>query len=154
MIDFSQLLIFHSYFRWVVLFIIGIQCLWIFTNNRYDKIFTLTDFKILLFFTLIYDIQLLLGWALYMESALVAGFWQDIAVGIKQRQLRFFGLEHMTMMTLAIILINSSTYRCYKRINTTKGFKKLWRSYLWIYIIILSSIPWSFSPLTSRPNFR
>ncbi len=154
LIDATHLLIFHSYFRWLVLLIMLVQILWIYINYKRNIIFSAKDFKILLLFTLVFDIQLIIGWSLYFNSMLVEGFWADIAKGIKNRQLRFFGLEHMSMMNLAIILINISTIRSYFRINTTYGFKKLWNIYIWIYLIILSSIPWSFSPLTSRPNFR
>lgn len=154
MFDSSQLLIFHSYFRWIVLLIMLVQLVWILVNDKQHKIFTTKDFKILLLFTGIFNIQLILGWALYLNSILVDSFWQDVAKGIKNRQLRFFGLEHMSMMTLAIVMLNITTFRTRHRINKRDSFRFLWKNYLWIVLIILSSIPWSFSPLTSRPNFR
>lgn len=154
MIDSGQLLVLHSYFRWAVLVIMVIQFAWIWINYKRNKEFTTVDFKLLLFFTIVFNIQLLLGWSLYFNSMVVDAFWHDVAKGVKNRQMRFFGLEHMSMMTLAIILINYNTYRAYKNINTTIVFHKLWKAYIVILLIILSSIPWSFSPLTSRPNWR
>lgn len=154
MIIASQLLIFHSYFRWVVLGMMILQFGWIGINCKRNTKFTNTDFNYLVFFTFIFNIQFVLGWLLYSYSFIVDGFWQNIALGIKNRQMRFFGLEHMFMMTTAIILSNITTFRAYKRKDKTDVFKFLLKSYIWIYIIILSSIPWSFSPLTSRPNFR
>lgn len=152
--NFSNLLIIHSYFRWIVLLMMLVQIVWIWTNKKRKKEFSLKDFRLLLFFTLIFDTQLLLGWLLYCNSILVDSFWQDVAAGVKQRQMRFFGLEHMSMMTLGIIIANVHTFRSSKNINNKNTFQKLWKVYIWIYIIILSSIPWSFSPLTSRPDFR
>lgn len=152
--DTSELLIIHSYFRWVVLVAMLLQGIWIWRNYKSNTIINTKHIKSLLIFTIIYNIQLILGWSLYLNSMIVEVFWKDVSLGIKNRQLRFFGLEHMSMMTLAIILINYSTIKAYKGIKHQITFKYLLKTYLWIYLIILSSIPWSFSPLTSRPDFR
>lgn len=154
MFDSAHYLIWHSYFRWVVLLIMVIQFIWIFVNHKRNKLFTKKDYWLLVFFTTIYNIQLILGWTLYLNSLIVENFWQNITVGIKNRQERFFGLEHMTMMNLGILLANIHMYKSYKFINKEHSFTKLLKSYIWIYLIILSSVPWSFSPLTSRPDFR
>lgn len=154
MFDSAHYLIWHSYFRWVVLLIMVIQFIWIFVNHKRNKLFTKKDYCLLVFFTTIYNIQLILGWTLYLNSLIVENFWQNITVGIKNRQERFFGLEHMTMMNLGILLANIYMYKSYKFINKEHSFTKLLKSYIWIYLIILSSVPWSFSPLTSRPDFR
>lgn len=152
--DASTLLIFHSAYRWVVLCAMLVQILWIYIGHRRKVAFNKKQFYILLGFTLIFDVQLLLGWLLYLESALVSSFWRDITVGIKSRQMRFFGLEHMSMMTLGILLINLYTALAYRKLGQTGVFTFLWKPYLIIYFIILSSVPWSFSPLTHRPNIR
>jgi len=154
MFDSAHYLIWHSYFRWVVLLIMVIQFIWIFVNHKRNKLFTKKDYWLLVFFTTIYNIQLILGWTLYLNSLIVENFWQNITVGIKNRQERFFGLEHMTMMNLGILLANIYMYKSYNFINKEHSFTKLLKSYIWIYLIILSSVPWSFSPLTSRPDFR
>lgn len=151
--NYTNLLIVHSYYRWVVLLVLVIQFLWIWQNKKVNKDYTHKDFRLHLLFTLLIDIQLILGWMLYDHSLIVSSFWKDLAIGIKQRQMRFFGLEHMSMMTLGILLSNIYCIKAYSWIGT-KAFNLLWRPYLWIYFILLSSIPWSFSPLTSRPNFR
>ncbi len=152
--DYSQLLIFHSYFRWFVLTIMCIKIIWIWFNYKINKEFTKKQFIFLLLFTLVYNIKLILGWTLYLNSTIVESFRQNLPYSIKNRQIRFFGLEHMSMMSLAIILVNINAYKSYKRINDKNAFRSLLKNYVWIYLIILSSIPWSFSPLTSRPDFR
>lgn len=150
---YHYLLVFHSYFRWVVLFVLISQLIWLYINQRNKVIFQIKHYQLLIFLTIIYDLQLILGWLLYANSPLVTGFWGNIPESIKNRQLRFFGLEHMTMMTIAIILINYFSFRSKQKIGL-HGFHYLWKRYIWISLIILSSIPWSFSPLTSRPNWR
>lgn len=152
--QFSTLLVFHSYFRWIVLTAMFLQFIWLYINQKNNSLFSPKQYYLLLFFTLIYDIQLVLGFLLYSESILVQSFWNDISLGIKNRQIRFFGLEHVFMMTLGVFLVNLYTIITFKSINQKDIFRYLWKRYLWIFFIILSSIPWSFSPLTSRPNFR
>jgi len=152
--DSAQLLIIHSYFRWLVLIVMIIQFIWVAYQYKRKTVFSNNDFKYLVLFTLIINIQLIIGWSLYLNSMLVDTFWQNPTLGLKNRQLRFFGLEHMSMMSLGIILLNINTYKAYHTKDKTTVFRKLFRAYIWVYLIILSSIPWSFSPLTSRPDFR
>lgn len=152
--NFSNLLLYHSYFRWVVLVVLVFEFCWIWYNKRSGSIFEKRDFLILIACTLLFNIQLLLGWLLYFNSAIVDSFWNNLSIGLKQRQVRFFGLEHMTMMSLAILLLNYITFKCYYLVDKSKTFSFLFRNFIWVVLIILSSVPWSFSPLTSRPNFR
>ena len=148
-----QILSLHSYFRWfIILTIIG-QIIWLYIGHRLSKTFTYKDYIILLIMTALYNIQFILGLVLYTQSPLVQSFWSNISLGIKIRELRFFGLEHIIMMGLAIILINFITCRVYKKIGTS-CFTYLLSRYIWIILIIFSSIPWSFSPFTNRPNWR
>lgn len=137
----------------MVLLALIFQLVWIYINHKNKSEFKSKHYQLLIFFTLIYDFQLILGWLLYLNSPLVSAFWNDIGAGVKNRQLRFFGIEHMSMMTLAILLINLFTFTVRKKIGSN-GFSYLAKRYIWIAIFILSSIPWSFSPLTSRPNWR
>ncbi|KGE15955.1 hypothetical protein [Sphingobacterium deserti] len=154
MMNAATLLLVHSYYRWVVLVAMVIQLYWLLTHARKGSIFSRKHYYVLVAYTLLYDVQLLIGWLLYINSALVDAFLNNISAGVKNRQLRFFGLEHVSMMSLAILLFNVATLRARKKIGKVGIFKSLIKWYLCIYLLILSSIPWSFSPLTSRPNFR
>lgn len=152
--DSSTLIIYHSYYRWVVLLAMFLQIVWVFIHHKKRTIFTTKHLSILLLFTSILNIQLILGWLLFFHSALSQAFWSSLSVGIKHREMRFFGLEHVSMMSLGIILSNIYTYMAYIKKGQEGVFTFLWKRYLIVYFIILSSIPWSFSPLTHRPNFR
>ena len=151
---YGNLLIFHSYYRWVVIVILIILFLWILYHKRKKTVFQSNHYCFLLVLTFLIDIQWLLGWMLYSESPIVQEFWKSVGVGIKDRQLRFFGLEHFTMMNLGVILLNYYVARSKYHIHQSSGFTYLYKRLIWIYLIILTSIPWSFSPLTHRPNFR
>jgi len=146
-------LIFHSYFRWVVVLALFFQLSWIFYHYNKQTIFLAKHHKTLTYFTLIYNIQFLLGWTLYLNSPIITAFWNDVSLGLKNRPLRFFGIEHMIMMTFAIGLINTYTHSVKRKIGSN-GFSYLLKRYILIILIVFSSIPWSFSPFTNRPNWR
>ncbi|MFD1770569.1 hypothetical protein [Sphingobacterium suaedae] len=152
--DTSYLLILHSYYRWVVLAVMVMQGCWLLVHRSKRTIFSRRHFMILLACTMLYNVQGIIGLLLYCHSPLVKGFLADFGAGVKNRQLRFFGMEHITMMLLALIFINIVTLFCWRKIGQQQTFATISKCYLWIYLMILASIPWSFSPLTSRPNFR
>ncbi|WKK60336.1 hypothetical protein [Sphingobacterium sp. BN32] len=151
--NYSHWLLYHSYYRWIVLIAMLIQIVWIYINHRNKTTFEIKHYQWLVLFCMLYNIQLVLGWMLYLTSPISNAFWDDLPATLKNRQLRFFGLEHMSMMTLGIVLMNTLTFLVKKKVGTP-AFTYLWKRYIFIYIIILASVPWSFSPLTSRPNFR
>jgi hypothetical protein len=71
-----------------------------------------------------------------------------------ERQIRFFGMEHITVMILAIVLIIIGSIKTKLQMDDTVKFKTMIIWYSVALLAILTSIPWSFSPLISRPNFR
>lgn len=152
--NYTHLLLAHSYYRWMVLLAIVIYFLWLFRQHKQGTVFLKKHYYIVIAFTLLVNIQFFLGLLLYLTSPVVQHFWSDFATGVKNRQLRFFGMEHVTMMTIGCLCINYYTLKIRNRIGQSLVFTYLWKRYCWILLIILSSIPWAGSPLTSRPNWR
>lgn len=151
---FSTLLAFHSVFRWIVLFALFITFAILYSNKQYNKPFSKTNYKWLQWVCIILNLQLILGILLFSKSQLVLLFWENFQETVKLRQPRFFGLEHPSMMLLGIVLFNYFTFKIRTKINTIQGNSYFLNRFYIILIILLSSIPWAFSPLTSRPNFR
>jgi len=138
----------------LILAIIAFQFCWFGYYRHFDRVFARKHYMLLVVLTLSYNIQLLLGWILFIKSPLVHEFWSNYALYVKHRQMRFFGMEHVTVMTICIGTINYYTFQCYRKIGNKQVYHYLWKRYCWLFTLILLSIPWSFSPLTSRPNFR
>ncbi len=102
----------------------------------------------------ILQIQFCIGIVLYCISPIVRFFIANFKEAVHMREIRFFGMEHITMMVLAVGVISIGAEKVSKAADDRTKFRIM---ALWFGIglfLILISIPWSFSPLTSRPSFR
>lgn len=99
-------------------------------------------------------IQFIVGLTLYFESPIVHYFIKNFNEAIKLRQVRFFGMEHITMMTIGILVFTIGYIKARKKQSSVAKFKTIFTYTAWAICIIFTSIPWEFSPLTSRPSFR
>ncbi|HWZ35774.1 MAG TPA: hypothetical protein VNW51_06410, partial [Mucilaginibacter sp.] len=68
--------------------------------------------------------------------------------------IRFFGMEHITMMLIAITLITIGSAKIKQKPTDEQKFKAWAIWYTIALAIIFFSIPWAFSPFTSRPYYR
>jgi len=73
---------------------------------------------------------------------------------VHERAFRFFGMEHITMMVLAITLITIGSVKARKQPTSQQKFKTMAIWFTIAIVVIFSSIPWPFSPFTRRPYFR
>lgn len=85
-------------------------------------------------------IQLLLGLILYYTSGNVS----FDAGWIKNPILRFYGMEHLMGMLIAIILITIGRKVAEKQDSAAKKHKKILIWYSIGLLLILASIPWPF----------
>lgn len=151
---YSYLLMVHSWWRWAVLLILITAILKAFAGYKRGLSFEKQDVLLLIFTNRIVGIQFLLGLGLYLTSPLTRHFISNFSEAIHQRDLRFFGLEHATMMLIAVAVIEAGAARVKKQHADKQKFKTM---LYWLTVgllIILTSIPWSFSPFTARPLFR
>jgi len=144
----------HSLIRWLVLISLLLFIIRAYQGWIKNKIKTSFD-KILEKFTLVFvNFQLILGVYLYIKSPIVHYFLKNFKESLPQTELRFFGMEHITAMIISIILIDIGIFKARKKANDLLYFKTIALWFTLAFIIIFLSIPWSFSPFTSRPDFR
>ncbi|RFZ81725.1 hypothetical protein DYU05_18045 [Mucilaginibacter terrenus] len=99
-------------------------------------------------------IQFVVGLWLYVVSPITTYFIHNFGTAVRMRDVRFFGMEHVTMMFIAITLITIGSSKAKRK---AKDLEKFRTQAIWFSIgllVILSSIPWAFSPLVHRPWFR
>ena len=130
----------HSGWRWVVLALLIYAIFNAFTKWRSGQSFEDKDRKTNLFAMISVHIQLLFGFVLYFMSPSV----QFSSATMKDSMLRFFTVEHLVMMLIAVILITIGNSMSKKALEDTIKFKKTFTYYLIGLIIILAGIPWPF----------
>lgn len=151
---YSTVLALHSLIRWLVL---GSLVLAIFRAYRgwlFNKPWLKFDDTTRHIAATMAHIQFLLGVTLYFISPIVNYFLHNFSTAVHERAIRFFGMEHVTMMLIGIGIISTVSAKAKNKPTDQQKFKFLAVWYTIALLIILSSIPWSFSPLISRPNFR
>ncbi|MES2309074.1 MAG: hypothetical protein V4507_09460 [Verrucomicrobiota bacterium] len=94
------------------------------------------------------DIQLLLGFILYGISPLLKLARAHFSLAMKRHELRFFAVEHITLMLLALVLVHIGSVRSKRALTDRLKFRQLliWNSAS--LVMILFGIPWW------RPLFR
>jgi hypothetical protein len=142
----------HNLLRWIVL----IACLWallrVWSGLFARADWTRKDQMAGLIFTSLLNVQFVLGIILYAISPIMRTALTNFAAAMKDSTLRFFAVEHLAGMLLAIIIAQIG-YSISKRANTDRGkFLRAAIAYSLAGLLILASIPWPFMKY-GRPLF-
>lgn len=140
--------------RWLVLIALLVAIFRAYYGKSKKLPFSKIDNNIRIITVKVVQIQFCIGVVLYTLSPLVRYFFGNFKEALHLREIRFFGMEHITMMTIAVAVITIGSDKVIKVADDQLKYKTM---LIWFGIgllLILTSIPWSFSPLTSRPNFR
>ncbi len=145
----------HNFLRWIVLILAIISIVKSFSGMSSKKAFTAADKKIPLFFMISMDIQLLLGMLLYFTGAWGFKNIQNLGMGevMKDSQSRFFAVEHLLGMLVAIIFAHIAYAIAKKQMDDTAKFKKIFTFTLLSLVVMLATIPWPFREAIARPLF-
>lgn len=148
------LLALHSLFRWLVLasLLFSIYRAWRGLNKQLA--FTKLDNALRHNTATVAHVQLVVGFLVFFNSAIVQNFYAHSGVATQQLELLFFGLLHVAFMFLAIVLITVGSALAKRRTEDVQKFRTMLTWFLIALLIILVAIPWPFSPLASRAYFR
>ena len=143
---YSALLHAHSIGRWIVLLLLIFAIL----NSLIagSRPFIRTDARLGLILTIFADLMLLIGATLWYYSA--RGFQALKANGGisgLDPGIRFYAVDHMAGMLIAIILIHIGKAQGKKQMSDKSKHRRTMIFYLLALLIILASIPWPFRPM-------
>jgi membrane protein DedA with SNARE-associated domain len=130
----------HSGLRWVVL---ALMIYAIFNALRKKDFYAKSDRLLNMFAMVSLHIQLVIGLILYFTSAKVS----FVEGWIKNQLLRFYGMEHISLMIIAIILVTIGHAKAKRASEPAKKHKTILLFYAIGLILILASIPWPFRQL-------
>lgn len=152
---YTILLSVHSLIRWFVLATLLFALFRAYRGLLTNKPFTRFDNTIRHTTATISHIQLVVGLGLYFISPIIQYFLHNYKESVSQRATRFFGMEHILMMLIAIVLISIGSVNAKRKPNDQQKFKTIAIWFSIALLIIFVSIPWPFSPFSpNRPYFR
>jgi len=146
---YTGLLHLHSFLRWIILLLLVIAIFMSLGGMTGKKPFTAGQKKIGLFLMIAAHIELLIG--LYQWIFGPWGIKYLSNVGMKDRVALFYGVEHITGMILAIVLITIGRGVSKKNIPDEVKQKRTFWFFLVALVIILALIPWPGRMAIGRP---
>jgi hypothetical protein len=130
----------HSFLRWIVLLLLLAAIFKSLNGMMSKRAYAPSDNKISLFLLISAHIQLLVGLALYFMSTKV--MFNEATM--KNNVVRFFTVEHSTMMLIAIALITIGRVSSRKAATDAAKFKKAFWFFFIALVVIFAAIPWPF----------
>jgi hypothetical protein len=143
---YTGLLHLHSFLRWVILILEIIAIYKSFTGMTGGRPFTAGDRKAGLFLMISAHTQLLVGLYLYLAGPWGLANISNLGFGeaMKDPVTRFYGIEHIFGMLVAIVLITIGKGVAKKAIPDAAKHKRSFWFFLVALVIILATIPWPF----------
>ncbi len=150
----AVLLALHSLLRWLVLLslLVSIYKAWEGINKK--RVFTKLDNALRHNTATVAHIQLIVGFLVFFNSAIVKNFYSKPEISVQQVELLFFSVIHIALMFVAIVLITLGSALAKRRAEDSQKFRTMFSWFLIALLVIVVAIPWPFSPLAGRPYFR
>jgi hypothetical protein len=144
----------HSYLRWILILVAAgllIRSLNGWLSSRLWMPIDETLHKAVLGLV---DLQFLFGLSLYVGlSPIARAFWSDPGVAMKTAALRFFGVEHVFSMLIAIGVLHVGRARSKRALEARLRQRVVFVSMVTALVLFLVSTPWPFLPY-GRPLLR
>ena len=141
---YSFLLHLHSVGRWIILVLLLVA---IFNSLvAGDRPFIRTDARTGSILAIVADLMFLIGLSLWYFGPRGYKFIESMGMSavMKDSYARFFAIEHITAMLIALILIHIGKVQGRKAISDKSKHRRTLLFYLLALLIILISIPWPF----------
>jgi hypothetical protein len=151
---YPSLLAIHSLFRWLVLISLVIAIYKAYRGLKSNKQFTKIDNLLRHWTATIAHIQLTLGILIYSQSPIIKYFWHNTKEAVQNMDTAFFGVIHLLLMLIAIIIITIGSSLAKRRATGKEKFRTILIYYSIALLLIFIAIPWPFSPLANRPYLR
>jgi mono/diheme cytochrome c family protein len=133
----------HSWLRWVVLAAALFVMIRFARARSRKQPWTDEDKKLFTGFVGLVDLQFTLGFLLYVWlSPIVRGAFADMGVAMKSAPLRFFAIEHITAMFLAVAFVHIAQVRSKRASDDAHRQRLAFRGSLAFLLTALIGVPW------------
>lgn len=151
---YGSLLVVHSLLRWAVVFL-GLYVI----VRAYRGRFTFgwwgrSDGRAGLLYVISLDLQVLVGFIIYLLfSPLTIGAVRNLGVAMSDRTLRFWAIEHATLMILALVVAHVGRARVRNATEDRRRYGRAALYYTVSWLLVLAGTPWPFLSY-GRPLLR
>ncbi len=133
----------HNGFRWLVLIALLFAVLLAVSGWASKRKWGRADNLSGLILVMIMDIQFLLGIVLYaFVSPITKAAFNDFGAAMKNSDLRFYAVEHILLMIIALALVHIGRAKSKKDVAPLKKYKASAIFYGVALILVLAAIPW------------
>ena len=139
---YSFVLATHNIFRWLVLIFGLLAIIKAFIGWLGKKEWKGLDNTLGLGFTISLDVQVLLGFLLYVISPITRAGFADMGAAMANSDIRFFLIEHILMMVVALVLAHIGRSRTKKADTDVSKHKNAAIFFTIAMLLILAAIPW------------
>jgi hypothetical protein len=130
-------------FRWLVLIMLAFAIIFGLMGWLKKRDWNKRDNIAGLLLTIFMDIQFLVGIVLYaFVSPITKAAFNDFGAAMKNADLRFYAVEHILLMVIALVLVHIGRAKTKKAIAPWKRHRVATIFYGISLILILAAIPW------------
>lgn len=145
---YAFLLALHNLLRWVVVLLalyLLVRTYWGLLSRR---TYTSQDANAGRWFSISLDVQVLVGLILYfVVSPITRSALADFGAAMSNPDIRFFAVEHILMMVVAVILSHVGTAQVRKAADDRARFVRSAIWYTLAILVLLVGVPWVQRPL-------
>ncbi len=133
----------HSLLRWVILALFVVVIARAARGSRRAAEWSPLDERLHVGLVATVDIQLLLGlWLYVLASPITRAFYADPAHGMRVTTLRFFGVEHLLSMLIALALVHVGRARSKRAESPALRHRRVLKWTLGALVAVVIGIPW------------
>lgn len=143
----------HNLGRWLLLIAALVAILRAIIGWIRQQDFTRADERVGLIFTILMDIQVLLGLILFFSKGWAGVLVSDPSTAMSTEAIRFFAVEHLVVMLLALAAAHIGRARTRKAAAATVKHTSAAFWYLVALLLVLVAVPWPFYS-SGRPLLR
>ncbi len=147
----AALLMLHSWLRWIAVALACVVIVQSFRAASQKRAHGAMDARAGLFFMISMDVQFLLGLLLYFVFSPMTRIPMRLAM--HHRVLRFWAVEHVSLMVLAVVFAHVARVRARRASNDTVRHRRTGTWVLVSLIAMLAAMPWPFLAY-GRPLLR
>jgi hypothetical protein len=136
------LLALHSYWRWAVLLAAGVALIVAVAGLTGRRPFAPWGRKAGVLYVTALDMQFVLGLLLYAASPLTRIALSDMASAMRIKELRFFAVEHLILMLLAVAVAHIGSVRAKHAPDDKTKYRRTFVWYAASLVLLVVGIPW------------